>query len=113
MSLEITQRETNGIYLLALKGRLVLGEESRGLLTLIDSLLASGATRMVINLEQVNYVDSAGLGALIEMQRKTKAKGGSMKLCHLGPNLKQALEMARLLPIFDTSPSESAAVASF
>ena len=113
MSLEITQRETNEIYLLALKGRLVLGEESRGLLTLIDNLLASGATRMVINLEQVNYVDSAGIGALIEMQRKTKAKGGSMKLCHLGPNLRQALEMARLLPIFDTSPSESAAVASF
>jgi anti-sigma B factor antagonist len=113
MSLEITQRETNGIYLLALKGRLVLGEESRGLLTLIDNLLASGATRMVINLEQVNYVDSAGIGALIEMQRKTKAKGGSMKLCHLGPNLRQALEMARLLPIFDTCASESAAVASF
>ena len=113
MSLEITQREMNGIYVLALKGRLVLGEESRGLLTVIDNLLASGATRMVINLEQVNYVDSAGIGALIEMQRKTKAKGGSMKLCHLGPNLRQALEMARLLPIFDTSPSETAAVASF
>jgi len=113
MALEITQRELNGIYVLALKGRLVLGEESRGLLTVIDNLLASGATRMVINLEQVNYVDSAGIGALIEMQRKTKAKGGSLKLCHLGPNLRQALEMARLLPIFDTSPSETAAVASF
>ena len=74
MPLEITQRETNGIYLLALKGRLVLGEESSGLLTTIDNLLASGATRVVINLEQVNYVDSAGLGALIEMHRKTKAK---------------------------------------
>jgi len=113
MPLEVTQRELNGIYVLALKGRLVLGEESRGLLTVIDNLLASGATRMVINLEQVNYVDSAGIGALIEMQRKTKAKGGSLKLCHLGPNLRQALEMARLLPIFDTSPSETAAVASF
>jgi anti-sigma B factor antagonist len=113
MPLEVTQREMNGIYVLALKGRLALGEESRGLLTLIDNLLASGATRMVINLEQVHYVDSAGLGALIEMQRKTKAKGGSLKLCHLGPNLKRALEMARLLPIFETSPSESAAIASF
>ena len=113
MPLEITQREMNGIHVLALKGRLALGEESTGLRTTIDNLLASGATRMVINLEQVNYVDSAGIGALIEMQRKTKAKGGSMKLCHLGPNLRQALEMARLLPIFDTSPSESAAVASF
>jgi len=113
MPLEITQREMNGIYLLALKGRLVMGEESSGLLTLIDKLLASGATRMVINLEQVRYVDSAGLGALIEMQRKTKAKGGSLKLCHLGPNLRQALEMARLLPIFETCATETAAVASF
>jgi len=113
MALEITQREMNGIYVLALKGRLILGQESSGLLTMIDNLLASGATRMVVNLEQVNYVDSAGIGALIEMHRKTKARGGSLKLCHLGPNLRQALEMARLLPIFETCPSETAAVASF
>jgi anti-sigma B factor antagonist len=113
MALEITQREMNGVYLLALKGRLVMGEESSGLLTMIDNLLASGATRMVVNLEQVPYVDSAGLGALIEMQRKTKAKGGAVKLCHLGPNLRKALEMARLLPVFETCPSETAAVASF
>ena len=113
MPLEITQRETNGIYLLALKGRLVLGDETIGLLTVIDNLLASGATRMVINLEQVNYVDSAGLGALIEMHRKTKGKDGSLKLCNLRPNLKHALEMAKLLPIFETCPSETAAVASF
>jgi len=91
----------------------VLGEESSGLLTVIDNLLASGATRLVINLEHVNYVDSAGLGALIEMQRKTKAKGGGLKLCHLGPKLREALEMARLLPLFETCPTESAAVASF
>ena len=113
MPLEITQREVNGIYLLALKGRLVLGQESSGVLTMVDNLLTSGATRIVINLEQVNYVDSAGLGALIEMQRKTKAKGGSLKLCNLGPNLRQALEIARLLPIFETWPTETAAVASF
>ncbi len=74
MPLEITQREMDGIYLLALKGRLVLGQESSGLLTMTDNLLASGATRIVINLEQVNYVDSAGLGALIEIHRKTKPK---------------------------------------
>ena len=75
MPLEITQREMNGIYVLALKGRLVLGQESSGLLTMIDNLLSSGAARIVINLEQVNYVDSAGLGALLELHRKTKAKG--------------------------------------
>src|SRR5271167_4976396 len=111
--LEITQRETNGIYLLALKGRLALGQESGGVLTMVDTLLASGATRIVINLEQVNYVDSAGLGALIEMHRKSKAEGVGLKLCHLGPNLRQALEITRLLPIFETCPTETIAVASF
>jgi anti-sigma B factor antagonist len=113
MPLEVTQREMNGVYLLALKGRLVLGDESNGLRTVIDNLLTSGATRIVINLEQVNYVDSAGLGALIEVHRKTKAHGGGLKLCNLGPNLRQALEIARLLPIFETCPSETVAVASF
>jgi len=113
MPLEVTQREMNGIYLLALKGRLVLGEESNGLRTVIDNLLASGATRIVVNLDQVNYVDSAGLGALIEMHRKTKAHGAGLKLCNLGPNLRNALQIARLLPIFETFPTETVAIASF
>jgi anti-sigma B factor antagonist len=113
MPLEITQREMNGVYLLALKGRLVLGQESRGLLTMSDNLVASGPTRIVINLEQVNYVDSAGIGALIEIHRNARAKGGSLKLCNLGPKLRQALEIARLLPIFETCPTETAAIASF
>jgi stage II sporulation protein AA (anti-sigma F factor antagonist) len=113
VSLEITQRETKGVYLLSLSGRLVLGDESIGLRTMVDNLLTSGATRVVINLEHVHYVDSAGLGALIELHRKTKAKGGRLLLCSLGPKLKQALELARLLPVFETSPSEAAAVASF
>jgi anti-anti-sigma factor len=113
MPLEITQREKNGIYLLDLKGRLALGQESSGLRTVVDGLLASGATRIVVNLEHVHFVDSAGLGALIEMHRKTKTKGGRLLLCHLGPKLKQALELARLLPLFETSPTEEAAMASF
>ena len=113
MPLEITQRETNGIYLLTLKGRLVLGLENNGLRTMIDNLLVSGATKIVVNLEHVNSVDSAGLGALIEMHRKTKAKGGRLVLAHLGPKLRQALEIARLLTLFETFATEADAVASF
>ncbi len=113
MPLEITQRETNGIYVLTLSGRLVLGVESSGLRTTIDNLLSSGATRIVISLEHVNYVDSAGLGALIEIHRKTKAKGGRLILSNLGPKLRQALEIAGLLSIFETSATAADAVASF
>jgi anti-sigma B factor antagonist len=111
--LEITQRETNGIYVLTLNGRLVLGPESIGLRTTIDNLLASGAAKIVVGLEHVNSVDSAGIGSLIEIQRKTKAKGGRLLLAHLGPKLKQALEIARLLPIFETYATETDAVAGF
>lgn len=113
MPLEITQREMNGVYLLGLRGRLVLGDESNGLRTTIENLLGSGATRIVVNLEHVDFVDSAGLGALIETHRKTKAKGGRLKLCHMGPKLTRALELARLLSMFETSPTEAAAVADF
>jgi anti-anti-sigma factor len=111
--LEIAQRETNGIYVLTLRGRLVLGLESNGLRTAIDNLLASGATRIVVGLEHVNYVDSAGLGTLIETHRKTKAKGGRLMLTNLGPKLRRALELAGLLRIFETCASEADAVASF
>jgi len=111
--LEITQRETNGIYVLTLNGRLVLGPESSGLRTTIDNLLSSGAERIVVGLEHVNSVDSAGIGALIEIHRKTKAKGGRLMLANLGPKLRQALEMARLLPIFETYATETEAIASF
>ena len=68
---------------------------------------------IIVNLEHVVFVDSAGLGALIEMHRKTKTKGGHLKLCHMGPKLQHALELARLLPLFETSPTEAAALASF
>ena len=111
--MEITQRETNGIYLLTLKGRLVLGLENNGLRTMIDNLLLSGATKIVVNLEHVNSVDSAGIGTLIEMHRKTKAKGGRLVLAHLGPKLRQALEIARLLTLFESFATETDAVASF
>ena len=113
MPLEITQREVNGIYQLALKGRLVLGDESNGLRTTMERLLSAGAARFVVNLEHVDYVDSAGLGSLIEAHRNAKAAGGRLVLCHMGPRLKRALELARLLPLFETSATETEAMASF
>jgi anti-sigma B factor antagonist len=113
LSLEIIQREIEGIYVLALRGRLVLGEESVGFRKTVENLLSSGSTRLVVNLEQVNYIDSAGLGALIEGHRTTNAQGGRLKLSNLRPNFTQALQYAHLLSIFDTFVTERAAVESF
>ena len=113
LPLQITQREVEGIYVLVLEGRLVLGQESAGFRSTTDNLLSSGATKIVINLAQANFIDSAGLGALIEAHRTAKAKGGRLALCNLGANFRQALEFARLLPIFETFPTEAAAFESF
>lgn len=113
MALEITQHEANGIYILALKGRLVLGQESSGYRATVEKLLFSGSRRIVIDLEHAHYIDSAGLGALLETHRKTKEKGGRLALCSLGPNFRRALEIAKLLPIFETFPNEAAALQSF
>ena len=113
MALEITQHEAKGICILALKGRLVLGDESGGYRTTVNKLLSSGTRRIVINLEQARYIDSAGLGALLETHRNTKEKGGRLALCSLGPNFRQALEYAKLLKIFETFPNQDAAVRSF
>jgi anti-sigma B factor antagonist len=113
VSLEITQREVNEVYVLALKGRLVLGDESNGFRSTIENLLKTGATKIVINLEHVNYVDSGGLGAVIEAHRNTKVRGGHLKLSNLGPKFRQALEMVRLINMFETFPTDSAALQSF
>jgi len=110
--LQITQNEVNGVSVLALRGRLVL-EEVHTFRGIVENTLSSGSASLVINLEHVNYIDSAGLGALIEAHRTTLAKGGRLKLCNLGPNFRQALQYARLLNIFDTFSSEAAAVESF
>ena len=113
MALEITQQEANGICILALRGRLVLGQESSGFRTTVSNLLSSGTKRIVINLQQAIYIDSAGLGALLETHRTTKEKGGRLTLCSLGPNFRQALQYAKLLSIFETFPDEAAAMQSF
>jgi anti-sigma B factor antagonist len=111
LPLQITQREIgDGVYVLSLEGRLVLGQESTGFRTTVDNLLSSGSARIVINLEHATYIDSAGLGSLIEAHRTTKAKGERLALCNLGPNFRQALEFARLLTISETFPSEATAI---
>jgi len=113
LSLEIIQREAEGVCVLTLNGRLVLGQESNGFRKTIENILASGITRLVINLEHVNYIDSAGLGTLIEAHRTANATGGRLRLSNLGPNFKRALQIARLLDLFETFSTEADALEGF
>lgn len=75
MALKITTREVDGVTVAALDGRIVLGEESNALREKIKSLVAEGKKKVVLNMDNVTFIDSAGLGTLVASHHSAKAQG--------------------------------------
>ncbi|HXN63909.1 MAG TPA: STAS domain-containing protein [Candidatus Acidoferrales bacterium] len=113
MALKITQREVDGVDVMALEGRIVLGEESNALREGVKALLAKGQKRIVLNMTNVTYIDSAGLGTLVASHHSAKAQGASLRLSNLGSKFQEVLQVTKLLTVFDVYDSEAAAVRSF
>ena len=113
MSLKITEQESNGITTLALDGRLVLGEETNSFRNEINKLLAAGRKKIVLDVAHVTYIDSSGVGALAGCYHSATSKGASLKLANLGNRFREILQVTRLLTIFETYDSGSAAAKSF
>ena len=113
MALKMTNREVDGVSVIELEGRVVLGEESNALRETVKSMLAAGKKKIVLDMEQVTYIDSAGLGALVAAHHSARTQGASLKLSHLGVKFKEILQVTKLLTVFDVYDSESAAIASF
>jgi anti-sigma B factor antagonist len=113
VALKITNREVNGVSVVALDGRIVLGEESNALRERLKSLIAEGKKKIVLNMDNIKYIDSAGLGTLVAAHCSAKTQGASMSLCHLGSKFQEVLQLTKLLTVFDVSDTETAAVASF
>ncbi len=113
MALKITQREMEGVDVLALEGRIVLGEESNALRESVKGLLAKGQKKIVLNMTNVTYIDSAGLGTLVASHHSAKAQGASLRLSNLGAKFQEVLQVTKLLTVFDVYDSEAAAVRSF
>ena len=84
MALKITNNETNGTSVVTLDGRIVLGEESKSLREKLKGLIAEGNKQIVLNMDNITYIDSTGLGALVAAQVSAKTHGASLKLCNLG-----------------------------
>jgi anti-sigma B factor antagonist len=112
LALQIANREVNGMAVLALGGRIVLGEESSALRKNVNGLLASGNKKIILNVDKVGYIDSAGLGMLVAMYRDAKSHGASLALCHLGSHFEGVLQITKLLTVFDTYKTEADAVRS-
>ncbi len=87
MALKMTNREVNGVSVVTLDGRIVLGEESNALREKLKSLIAEGKKQIVLNMDNIKYIDSTGLGALVAAHCSAKTQGASLRLCHLGSKL--------------------------
>jgi anti-sigma B factor antagonist len=113
VALKMTNREVDGVSVVALDGRIVLGEESNALREKVKSLLAEGKKKIVLNMDNITFIDSAGLGTLVAAHHSAKSQGSSLRLCHLGSKFQEVLQITKLLTVFDVFDTEAAAVASF
>ncbi|MEZ5287080.1 MAG: STAS domain-containing protein [Vicinamibacterales bacterium] len=111
--MEIAERTVNEVTILDLKGKMTLGEGDELLKDKINSLLAAGRKKLLLNLEGVPYIDSAGLGEVVRTYTTVSRQGGSLKLVNLTKRIEDLLSITKLLTVFETFDSESEAVQSF
>jgi anti-sigma B factor antagonist len=113
VALKLTNREVDGVSVVALDGRIVLGEESNSLRERVKSLIAGGKKKIVLNMDNVTFIDSAGLGTLVAAHHSARSQGAGLRLCHLGSKFQEVLQITKLLTVFEVYNTEAEAVASF
>ena len=113
MHLQIEQRENEGIVILDLKGRLVLGPEDVALRQQFQALREAGYTNAALNLKEVSEMDTTALGTLLFCAAKSREAGGRLVLFNLSPKHSELSNMVRLNSAFEIYPDEVAAVNSF
>ena len=111
--MDIEERTLEHVVVLDLKGKLTIGEGDEQLRAKINGLIEQGQCNLLLNLEDVPYVDSAGLGELVRTHTTVRRQGGSLKLVNLTKRITDLLTITKLLTVFDTFESEAAAVGSF
>jgi len=111
--LEISQREREGVAIVDLRGRITVGEEASALREKFRELAASGNSRAVLNLREVEYIDSTGLGVLVMGHTGLRKAGGRLALEHLSGRSIELLVLTKLSTVFDVFDDEQQAVNSF
>ena len=111
--MEIVERTVNDVTVLDLKGKMTLGEGDELLKDKINSLLADGKKKLVLNLEGVPYIDSAGLGEIVRTFTTVSRQGGKLKLLNLTKRIEDLLSITKLLTVFETYDTEAEAIKSF
>ncbi len=113
MSFKATARESNGITVVDLSGRITLGEGSTMLREMVRDLVENGQTKIILNLGDVNYIDSSGIGELVSGFTAVKNQGGELKLLHLTKKVHDLLQITKLYTVFDVHSDENTALNTF
>jgi anti-sigma B factor antagonist len=113
MALNVVEKEVNGVTVLQLIGRVTLGEESNQLRTKLKDILSQGKTRVILDLGEVTYIDSAGLGTLVSGFTSAQNQGANLKLANLTKRFNEQLHITKLVTVFDVYNSVQDAVKSF
>lgn len=112
MQLRINTRIQDGVMILDCIGRIVFGEESAALRESVKSAI-SGNSKVVLNLAEVNYIDSGGLGTLVSLYTTARNAGGALKLANLTRRVTDLLQVTKLVSVFEVFPDEQSAIRSF
>jgi anti-sigma B factor antagonist len=109
----ITERRQGDVVILDLDGKILLGEGDVQLREAIRRLLQSGARKILLNLANVPYMDSAGLGELVRAYTTVRREGGELKLLNLTARIQDLLTITKLISVFESFDSEDTALKSF
>jgi anti-sigma B factor antagonist len=113
MQLKLTKRTVDGILAFECNGRIVFGDESSLLRKEVKKAIADGAKRIVLNLGEINYIDSGGLGTLVALHTTAHNAGGTIKLANLTKRVGDLLQVTKLLTVFEVYGSEYEALEAF
>lgn len=111
--MQIEERTVGNVVILDLKGKITLGEGDELLKDKVNSLINQGQKKIILNLAEVPYVDSAGLGEIVRTYTTVSRQGGSLKLLNLTKRIADLLSITKLLTVFEVFESENDAVKSF
>ena len=113
MQLKLAKRTVDGIVVITCSGRIVFGEESSMLRDEVKKVIQEGNKRIVLNLGDVNYIDSGGLGTLVALHTTAHNAGATIKLANLTKRVGDLLQVTKLLTVFDVHNSEFDALEAF
>ena len=113
MSMKATTRQVEGVTIVDVSGQIKLGEGSSILRDTVKDLLAKGQKKILVNLGEITYIDSSGIGELVGAFTSARNQGGELKLLHLTKKMHDLLQITKLYTVFDVKDDEAAAIKAF